>query len=297
MSYRCLAPYDQPAVARDDRLRRIGLHLARPQWHPETCAAGTALATGDDEHLPDVGPVGWASRTGGEDTEGGSRAVRRIRRDLAVLVASLAVFAGCAVIVADGRVGPAERAVFHAINGLPSWLYRPMLVFQYLGVLAVPLVVAAGALAFRRWRLAVALVLVVPLKLAAERVPKQLVQRERPGTTVPDAILRGVPHGGLSFVSGHAIITFAIAGLLVLVLPRRWGVVALVLAACNAVARVYLGAHNPLDVVGGAAIGLIIAAVLDMILDVARDRGGARLGSATRRGWIGPPVGVSRGRS
>jgi len=206
--------------------------------------------------------------------------VRRVRRDLIVLVASLAVFAVCAVIVADGRVGSAERAVFHAINGLPSWLYRPMLVFQYLGVLAVPLVVAAGALVFRRWRLAAALVLVVPLKLAAERVPKQLVQRERPGTTVPDAILRGVPHGGLSFVSGHAIITFAIAGLLVLVLPRRWGIVAFVLATLNAVARVYLGAHNPLDVVGGAAIGLAIAAVLDMVLDVAGDRGGRRGGLA-----------------
>jgi membrane-associated phospholipid phosphatase len=202
--------------------------------------------------------------------------VRRIRRDLTVLVASLAVFAGCAVVAADGRVGPAERAVFHAINGLPEWLYRPMLVFQYLGVLAVPLVVAAGALALRRWRLAVALVLVVPLKLAAEKVPKQLVQRERPGATVPDAILRGVPHNGLSFVSGHAIITFAVAGLLALVLPRRWAVVAFVLATLNAVARVYLGAHNPLDVVGGAAVGLGIAAVLDMVLNVAADRRGAR---------------------
>jgi membrane-associated phospholipid phosphatase len=204
--------------------------------------------------------------------------VTRIRRDLIVLAASLAVFAVCAVAAANGRVGPAERAVFHAINALPGWLYRPMLLAQYLGVLAMPLVVAVGALAFRRWRLAAALVLVVPLKLGLERLVKLLVQRERPGTTVPDAILRGVHPGGLSFVSGHAIITFAVAGLLVPVLPRRWGVVAFVLATCNAIARVYLGAHNPLDVVGGAAVGLAIAAVLDLLLNVAGDRGGGPAG-------------------
>jgi membrane-associated phospholipid phosphatase len=199
--------------------------------------------------------------------------VSRIRRDLVVIVASLAVFASCAVVAADGQVGPVERAAFHAVNGLPDWLYQPMLLFQYLGVLAMPLVVAVGALAFRRWRLAAALVLVMPLKLATERLVKLLVQRERPGTTVPDAILRGVHPAGLSFVSGHAIITFAIAGLLALVLPRRWAVLGFVLASLNAVARVYLGAHNPLDVVGGAAVGLAIAAALDLVLDVAHDRG------------------------
>jgi undecaprenyl-diphosphatase len=208
----------------------------------------------------------------------------RVRRDVVVLVAGLAVFAVCAVIAADGRVGPIERAAFHAVNGLPEGLYRPMLLFQYLGVLAMPLVVAAGALALRRWRLATALVLVVPLKLALERLVKLLVQRERPGTTVPDAVLRGVHPAGLSFVSGHAIITFAIAGLLGLVLPRRWAVVAFVLATLNAVARVYLGAHNPLDVVGGAAVGLAIAAALDLVLDVARDRGGSRRGRTASTG-------------
>jgi undecaprenyl-diphosphatase len=208
----------------------------------------------------------------------------RVQRDLVVLVASLAVFAVCAVIAADGQVGPIERTAFDAVNGLPDWLYGPMLVFQYLGVLAMPLVVAVGALALRRWRLAAALVLVVPLKLALERIVKVLVQRERPGTTVPDAVLRGVHPAGLSFVSGHAIITFAIAGLLALVLPRRWAVAAFVLATLNAIARVYLGAHNPLDVVGGAAIGLAIAAVLDLVLDVARDRGGSQPGKAARAG-------------
>jgi membrane-associated phospholipid phosphatase len=55
-------------------------------------------------------------------------------------------------------------------------------------------------------------------------------------------------------------------------------VVAFVLATCNAVARVYLGAHNPLDVVGGAAVGLAIAAVLDLLLNVARDRAGGPAG-------------------
>jgi membrane-associated phospholipid phosphatase len=204
-----------------------------------------------------------------------------------MLLASLAVFGVCALVAANGRVGSVERATFHAVNGLPEWLYRPMLVFQYLGVLAMPLVVAAGALAFRRWRLAAALVLVVPLKLALERVAKLLVHRERPGTTVPDAILRGVHPAGLSFVSGHAIITFAIAGLLALALPRRWGVVAFVLAALNAVARVYLGAHNPLDVIGGAAVGLAIAAALDLVLDVARDRGGSRRGQPAPSGQGG----------
>jgi hypothetical protein len=38
--------------------------------------------------------------------------VSRVRRDVVVLVASLAVFAVCALIAVDGRVGPIERALF-----------------------------------------------------------------------------------------------------------------------------------------------------------------------------------------
>ena len=113
-----------------------------------------------------------------------------------MLAASLAVFTVCAVIVADGRVGPAERAVFHAINGLPGWLYRPMLYAQYLGVLGMPLVIAAGALVWRRWRLAAALVLVVPCKLGLEQVAKLLVQRQRPGRRCPTRSCAGCRMAG-----------------------------------------------------------------------------------------------------
>ena len=87
---------------------------------------------------------------------------------------------------------------------------------------------------------------------------------------------------GLSFVSGHAIITFAIAGLLAPVLPLDGGRVC---AGDPERGRPgVFGAHNPLDVLGGAAIGLAIAAVLDLVLDVARDRGGSRPGQAAATG-------------
>jgi hypothetical protein len=46
----------------------------------------------------------WAWRAKRVGAAGGSGAGRRIRRDLIVLAASLAVFAGCAVVAADGRV-------------------------------------------------------------------------------------------------------------------------------------------------------------------------------------------------
>ncbi len=81
-----------------------------------------------------------------------------------------------------------------------------------------------------------------------------------------------VPLDGLSFVSGHAIIAWGVAALLWTVLPGRWRWVPVGVAFLNATARVYLGAHNPLDVVGGGAIGVAIATVLILVIDVIRAR-------------------------
>jgi undecaprenyl-diphosphatase len=197
--------------------------------------------------------------------------------------------------VSDGNVGPAEGAVFRAVNGLPDSWQRPMWGFQVLGVLGVPLVVAAAALALRRWRLAATLILLVPLKLVVEKgVLKELVHRERPGTTIPDAVLRDVPSAGPSFPSGHAMVAFGVAVVLLPYLRRRWQVAVLALAVLNSVARVYLGAHAPLDVLGGAAAGVALGALLDLLVGVpARWRGdGPRSGPRTSVG--GPTHGAPR---
>jgi len=193
---------------------------------------------------------------------------------------------GCCLIAAGGQVSGWERALFRAVNGLPGWLNRPMWLMQLAGVIATPVLLAAGAALWRRWRLAAALLLLAPLKLVVELdVIKRLVERGRPGENEPGAILRGVPPAGLSFPSGHAIVVFGIAVLLAPYLRGRWRALVFGLAALACVARVYLGAHNPLDVVAGAGAGLVLGGLLTLLLGV-RGR---------RQRLLGAPAGVVNG--
>lgn len=196
------------------------------------------------------------------------RYVRR-RADAWAVLGGFVVLVVCMYIVRSGEVGSVEEAVFHAINGLPDFLQAPLWLFQIPGILVFPLLVALVALLLRRYRLAAAIALSVPIKLLLERrVVKVLVERQRPGTTVSDAILRDASPTGLSFPSGHAILAFALAGLLAPYLGRAGKFVVYTLAVLNAVARIYLGAHNPLDIVGGAGLGIAIAGALNLVLGV-----------------------------
>jgi len=195
------------------------------------------------------------------------------------LVATVAAV-GAGVVASDGDVSAWEERLFHAVNDLPDGLEAPMWLLQLAGLLLVPVIGAAIAAAFRKWRLAIALLALAPLKLLVEKaVVKQLVERERPGTTIcgyPDdfdeacANFHGdVPLEGLSFVSGHALIAWGVAALLWPVLHGRWRWVPVAVASLNSIARVYLGAHNPLDVIGGAAIGIALGATLAAVTAVA----------------------------
>jgi membrane-associated phospholipid phosphatase len=187
---------------------------------------------------------------------------------LLVATGGLLLLVLCGVIASNGTVGDVERSVFHAINDLPGWLYPVLWPFQQFGNLLVALVVGVGiAVALRQWWVAVAVGAAVVLKLLGEQAVKEIVQRSRPGTTIGDITMRGdVSAGGLSFVSGHAVIVTAVAGVLTPILPRPWRWVPWAIVLLNGVTRVYVGAHNPLDIVGGVGLGLVIAGVLNAIL-------------------------------
>lgn len=184
------------------------------------------------------------------------------------IVAGLVILGLGMVVVRDGTVPAWERSIFHAVNDLPEFLYRPLWPFQQLGALLVGPLVALIAVFFRRYRLAIALLLATVAKLVFERLVKVVSSRQRPGTSIgPDVHLRGdVSAVGESFVSGHAVLIAAIAGLVTPYLPGRWKIVPWAVVGLVMVTRVYVGAHNPVDVVCGAALGLAIAGLLNLFL-------------------------------
>ena len=51
--------------------------------------------------------------------------------------AGLAVLVACGLVARNGRVGAAEREVFHFLNDLPGGLEGPLWVFQQLGNVVV----------------------------------------------------------------------------------------------------------------------------------------------------------------
>jgi membrane-associated phospholipid phosphatase len=188
--------------------------------------------------------------------------------DVTFIVVGLVVLVVGAFVVRDGSVSDAEEAVFNAVNDLPDALEPVLWPFQQLGALFIGPTVAIIALVLRRYRLAIAAILATVAKLVLERVVKATVSRERPATSVgPDINARGdVSLSGESFVSGHAVLITALAGVVSPYLHGRWKIVPWVLVGLVMVGRVYAGAHNPLDVICGAALGLVIAGTINLAL-------------------------------
>ena len=114
---------------------------------------------------------------------------------------------------------------------------------------------------------------------------KATVDRQRPYETLSEAdpLLRASV--GYSFPSGHAATSFAGAVILGYLFRRALpGLLAL--AVLVAFSRVYVGVHYPLDILGGAVIGALVA-----FLVIAALRLRLRTSAGRRRSGGAPPAG------
>ena len=109
---------------------------------------------------------------------------------------------------------------------------------------------------YRRAGAAASLSLILDF-IVVNLVLKNLVARTRPYDMLEELLLITKRPSDLSFPSGHAGACFAVASVLFLCLPRRFGIPAMVVAVLISFSRLYVGAHYPTDVLGGMVIGCI----------------------------------------
>lgn len=75
--------------------------------------------------------------------------------------------------------------------------------------------------------------------------------------------------GSFGFVSSHAANSMALAAFIILMLPkgyRNLQMEMIAFALLNGYSRIYLGAHYPLDVLGGFVVGFIMALLTTTLL-------------------------------
>lgn len=171
------------------------------------------------------------------------------------IAGAVVVFAVTAALADRGLPGW-EESVFRAAYRLPDWLDRGLWAPMQLGTVVAPFVVALGAfIAWRTWRPSAGAVAVGLVGWWLAKVAKDAIGRGRPYSFLTDLHHRsGVPTD-LGFPSGHATVAFGLAAVLSPYLARPARLVAYGSALVVAFARVHLGAHLPLDVIGGAALG------------------------------------------
>jgi membrane-associated phospholipid phosphatase len=192
----------------------------------------------------------------------------RPSHEIAVAAASSIAFVVLARRAARGTISATEERWFRAINNITPALRTPVwLVMQTGSLAAVPL---SAAVASRRHKpTAVAMAIGGTGAWALSKVVKRVIKRGRPGHRLPDVVIHGAAQSGSGFPSGHAAVAITLTAIGARLLPKSAARIVWVVPFLVGASRQYVGAHLPLDVAGGAAMGLSLGSLANLALDAA----------------------------
>ena len=161
-----------------------------------------------------------------------------------------------------------QESWFRDINDFArntTWLHSPIRLYAKDGVILFAFLLLVGWWLARRGgdlpRVARSLwaPLGVLLALAVNQPIANAVAEPRPYAALPHVLVLVSRSTDYSFPSDHAVMAGAVA-LGAAMTIRSLGWIAIVMAAVMGFARVYVGAHFPLDVVAGIAVGAAVSA-------------------------------------
>jgi undecaprenyl-diphosphatase len=184
-----------------------------------------------------------------------------------LVLAGAAVAVASWVLAARREVPDGEERIFFAVNGLPRPVGVALWPVMQLGSL-VGGVLAGAAIGVLDGSVVTGLVLSGTALVAwlGAKAVKGRVRRGRPADFFEHAVLREQATD-FGYVSGHTMVAVSLAVASGPVVPA-WGELALLVAALLVgVGRLYVGAHLPLDVVGGAGLGVGAGALGAIALD------------------------------
>ena len=196
----------------------------------------------------------------------------RDARYIFVFLFSLILFAATyAQALSNGLFDSYERPIFHAVNQLPHAFYPVFYTLTQFGSLGSLVLWVAAAWYLVNRRAGLTVIYGGILAWIVAKIAKVSVHRGRPADLLQNVHLFSQEKFlGFGFPSGHATLSAACATILYYQISPRYRKYLLGFVLLIGLSRMYLGAHFPLDVIGGWALGALCGAFVVLAAGVSK---------------------------